>query len=137
MNIRSVEGWYIIFQTLSVIFVMLTVGAGAGTIITGYLTHKHQAKSIEDANTKASQESQELAKLRTSVTESERKRAEAERALQKLQAQLTTTGITAEQQMRFLYLMERLPKGKVEFRVIPENENSNQMASALADMFAE
>ena len=46
MNVHSVEGWYVIFQTLSVIFIMLTVGTGAGTIITGYVASIRQAAKV-------------------------------------------------------------------------------------------
>jgi hypothetical protein len=46
MNLKSVEGWYVIFQTLSVIFVLLTVGTGVGTIITGYIVNRRQTKNI-------------------------------------------------------------------------------------------
>jgi hypothetical protein len=137
MNIRSVEGWYIIFQTLSVIFVMLTVGAGAGTIITGYVANRRQTKSIADANTKASEAGQEVAKLQISVVEAEQKRVEAERALLELQERLAPRVITLEQRQRFLFLMEPLPKGKVEIRFMADNKESTQFASALAEMFAE
>ena len=136
MNLRSVEGWYLIFQTLSVIFVMLTVGAGAGTLITGYITHKRQSRSVAAAKVKTEQE---VTNLRSSAAEAERKRAETEHALRELQEQQQTAqkGITPEQRQRFLYLMERLPKGKVEIRFIEGNEDSTEFASALADMFKE
>lgn len=137
MNFRSVEGWYAIFQTLSVIFVMLTVGTGAGTIITGYITHRRQTKAVAEANTKASEAGQEAAKLQVRVAEAEGKRAEAERALLELQENLAPRVITAEQRQRFLFLMEPLPKGKLEMRFTAGNKESNQFASLLADMFAE
>ncbi len=137
MNIKSVEGWYSIFQILSVIFGMLTIGTGAGTIITGYIANKRQTKSIADANMKASGAGQELAKLQLSVAEAERKRAEAERALLELQKHLEPRVITPDQRQRFLFLMERLPKGKVEMRFTAGNNESTQFASALAELFAE
>lgn len=137
MNIKSVEGWYSIFQILSVIFAMLTVGTGAGTIITGYIANRRQTKSIAEANTKASGAEQELARLQLSAAEAERKRAEAERALLELQKHLEPRAITSDQRQRFLFLMERLPKGKVEMRFTAGNNESIQFASALAELFAE
>lgn len=137
MNMRSVEGWYAIFQTLSVIFVMLTVGTGAGTIITGYITNRRQTKAIAEANTKASEAGLEAARLQQRAAEAEGKRADAERALLELQENLAPRAITAEQRQRFLFLMEPLPKGKLEMRFLAGNKESNQFATLLADMFSE
>jgi hypothetical protein len=137
MNMRTVEGWYSIFQMLSVIFVMLTVGTGAGTIITGYIANRRQAKSIADATSKASEAGQEVARLQISVAEAERKRAEAERALLEVQGRLEPRVITPEQRQRFRFLMQPLPKGKVEIRFAAGNNESTQFASALAELFAE
>lgn len=137
MNIRSVEGWYHIFQILSVIFVMLTVGTGAGAIITGRMTHRRQAKSISDANTKAAEAGQEAARLQTSLAESEKKRDQAERALLEAEGRLEPRVISPEQRQRFLFLMEPLPKGKVEVRFLAGNNESSRFASTLSDLFAD
>ena len=135
INIRSMEGWYNIFQTLFVICFLLTAGTGAGTFITGYIANRRQAKSIADANAKALEAGQEVANLQTSLAESERKRAEAERAMLDAQGRLEPRVITPEQRQRFLFLMEPLPKGKVEIRFLAGNNESSQFASTLADMF--
>ena len=137
MNIRSVEGWYTIFQTLSVIFVMLTVGTGAGALITGRIANRRHAKSVSDAHTKASEAGEEVARLQTSLTESEQKRAEAERALLEAEGRLNAREITPEQHQRFLFLMEPLPKGKVEIRFLAGNSESSKFAATLADLFGE
>jgi hypothetical protein len=136
MNFKSVEGWYNIFQTLSVIFVLLTVGSGAGAIITGRIANRRQAKSVADAHARASEAGQEVARLQASLTESEQKRSEAERALLEAEGRLNAREITPEQRQRFLFLMEPLPKGKVEVRFLAGNNESSQFASTLADMFA-
>jgi len=137
MNFRSVEGWYMIFQTLSVIFVMLTAGTGAGAIITGYITHKRQAKLIADTNLRAAGAGLELTKAQISLADAEQKRAQAEQALLELKEHLEPRAITPEQRQRFLYLMEPLPKGKIEMRFAEGNKESTQFASALADMLTE
>ena len=137
MNMRSVEGWYAIFQTLSVIFVMLTAGAGAGTIITGYIANRRQAKAIAEANIKAGETGQEVARLQVSVAEAERKRADAERALLELQENLEPRVINGEQRERFLFLMEPLPKGKIEMRFAAGNSEASRFASTLGEMFKE
>jgi hypothetical protein len=136
MNLRSVEDWHVIFQTLSVIFVMLAVGAGAGTILTGFITHKRQNRLVAEEKVKSAQD---VTNLQSSAVDADRKRAEAERALQELEQQQPTAqkGITPAQRHRFLYLMDRLPKGKVEIRFIEGNTDSTELASTLADMLKE
>ena len=123
MNMRSVEGWYVIFQTLSVLFVMLTVGTGAGTIITGYIANRRQTKAIADANLRAANASADVAKLELSVADAERKRAEAERALLELQERLKPRSITPEQRTRFTDFVKGAPKGKVQLTAVAAADN--------------
>jgi hypothetical protein len=123
MNTKSVEGWYIIFQMLSVLFVMLTVGTGAGTIITGYIANRRQTKAIAEANTRADNASADVAKLQISVAEAERKRAEAERALLELQQRLMPRSITPEQTAKFIEFVKDAPKGKVKLTAVAAADN--------------
>jgi hypothetical protein len=134
MNIKSVEGWYVIFQILSVLFVMLTVGTGAGTIITGYIANRRQTKAIADANTKSADARAEVAKLQVSVAEAERKRAEAERALLELQERLKARTITPEQRTAFLRVLENAPKGSVEISVVTDDREAFGFASQIRDI---
>lgn len=134
MNMKSVEGWYVIFQILSVLFVMLTVGTGAGTIITGYIANRRQTKAIANANTKAADAGAEVAKLQVSVAKAEQKRAEAERALLELQERLKARTITPEQRAAFLRVVENAPKGKVEVSVEAGDPEAFAFGSRIRDM---
>jgi hypothetical protein len=55
MNIfpSSVEGWNTLFQAISIIFVAGTVLAGFGTIVTGRIVSRNQARDLAQANAEA------------------------------------------------------------------------------------
>ncbi|MEK6280350.1 MAG: hypothetical protein AABN95_08360 [Acidobacteriota bacterium] len=88
MNMKSVEGWYLIFQTLSVIFVMLTVGTGAGTIITGYIANRRQTEKIANLEKDAADARRRQSEAETRQAEAETRLAEAETRLAEAQMQL-------------------------------------------------
>jgi len=97
MNIlpSSTEGWNTLFQVLSVVLIAGTVLAGAGTILTGRIVSREQARDLASANAEAAKANkgvadatleitkakEETARLTTEAETARAERAEADRQI--------------------------------------------------------
>ena len=116
MNIfpDSYEGWNMFFQIASVVLVLLTFAAAAGTVITGRVMNIRQAEKILIL---------------------EKETADAKRAYLELQERLQPRQLTLTQKEQISTVLREQPRGRVELRYIPLNVESLMFMMELFTLF--
>jgi hypothetical protein len=112
----SVEGAYVWFQMLSLLFLAGTIITGAGTIVTGFIANRRTA---------------------TALSVQQERAAKAEKDLLALQERIEYRHLTAEQRNTFLATLREGPKGTVRIICPVRYEEPCNFAGEISEVVLE